>query len=197
MIGKLVNLVKHKDKKMLALLVFTIIILFMVVIGAAYAYFIAQTGIGGNANISASTGTTDNLMFLAGDPVNIHATLDNFGKNMADLKGSTTASAKLVPNNNTNEAKGSYNIFFVIDTNDFEYSSSTSTPELVLKLFDPNGVEVEDIPGLKKVEEGFDITTRTGGYLIRSDYDIIASTNEGTMQDWQVEVTLVNLDIDH
>ena len=30
--------------------------------------------------------------------------------------------------------------------------------ELVLKVTDPNGKEVEDITGLKRVENGFDIT---------------------------------------
>ena len=44
-------------------------------------------------------------------------------------------------------------------------------------------------------ENGFDITTRTGGFLLVPDYEISA-TDTQTVQDWNVEVTLVNLDSD-
>ena len=66
--------------------------------------------------------------------------------------------------NTTNQASGKYNIFFIIDDNDFVYSTVDGQAELLLKITDPNGNEVEDITGLKKVENGFDITTRTGGF---------------------------------
>ena len=48
--------------------------------------------------------------------------------------------------------------------------------------------------GLKRIENGFDITTRTGGFLIRADYEI--ETTSTIEQTWNIEVTLVNLDSD-
>ena len=44
-------------------------------------------------------------------------------------------------------------------------------------------------------EDGFDITTRTGGFLLVPDYEISATTVQ-TIQDWLIEVTFVNLDSD-
>ena len=132
----------------------------LTIIGATYAYFAADLGGGTNANINASTGTTDSLTFDAGDPIRIHATLENFAEGMESLKGSTTAIASLKANNTTNQASDKYNIFFIIDDNDFVYSTVDGQAELVLKVTDPNGNEVEDITGLKKVETGFDITDR-------------------------------------
>ena len=44
--------------------------------------------------------------------------------------------------------------------------------------------------------KGFDITTRTGGFLLVPDYDISATRGNTTTQEWKVEVTLVNLDTD-
>ena len=40
---------------------------------------------------------------------------------------------------------------------------------------------------------GFDITTRTGGFLIASDY-VNTASNLAEIQTWNVEITLVNLD---
>ena len=180
------------NKKTIILSGVGILILLLTIIGATYAYFAADLGGGTNANINASTGTTDSLTFDAGDPIRIHASLENFAEGMESLKGSTTATATLKANNTTNQASGKYNIFFVIDDNDFVYSTEDGQAELVLKVTDSNGNEVEEITGLKRVENGFDITTRTGGFLVRADYEI--ETTSTTNQAWNIEVTLVNLD---
>ena len=183
-----------KSKKKVILTITGMLTLLLVVIGATYAYFAADLGGGTNANINASTGTTDSLTFDAGDPIRIHASLENFAEGMENLKGSTTATATLKANNTTNEATSKYNIFFIIDDNDFVYSTVDGQAELLLKITDPNGNEVEDITGLKRVEDGFDITTRTGGFLVRADYEI--NTTSTLTQTWNIEVTLVNLNSD-
>ena len=181
-----------RNKKTKILVGIGIFTLLLTIIGAAYAYFTANLGGGTGANINASTGTTDSLTFDAGDPISIHASLENFAEGMESLKGSTTATATLKANNTTNQATSKYNIFFIIDDNDFVYSTVDGQAELLLKVTDPNGKEVEDITGLKRVENGFDITTRTGGFLIRADYEI--ETTSTIEQTWNIEVTLVNLD---
>lgn len=185
---------KDKKKKT-ALTIIAAVTLMLTIIGATYAYFVGQVGGGGGSRFGATTGTTDNLVFIAGDPIVIHATMDNFKQGMESLKDNTTASAKLLPNNSTNTASARYNIFLIIDNNNFEYSTDDKQAEIVVKVTDPNGNEVQQIEGLKRTENGFDITTRTGGYLIRSDYDIETDQEEGIQQDWQVEVTLVNLNV--
>ena len=183
---------QESKKKTRTLTALGIFMLLFISFGATYAYFAASLGGGTNANINAATGTTDSLVFDAGDPIRIHATLENFAEGMESLKGSTTATATLKANNTTNQATGKYNIFFIIDDNDFVYSTEDGHAELVLKVTDPNGNEVTSITGLKRVERGFDITTRIGGFLIAEDYEI--ETTSTTEQMWLVEVTLVNLD---
>ncbi len=181
-----------QNKKNVVLISVGVLTLLLTIIGATYAYFAADLGGGTNANINASTGTTDSLTFDAGDPIKIHASLENFAEGMESLKGNTTATATLKANNTTNQASGKYNIFFIIDDNDFVYSTEDGQAELLLKVTDPNGKEVEEITGLKRVENGFDITTRTGGFLILADYEI--ETTSTIEQTWNIEVTLVNLD---
>ena len=88
----------------------------------------------------------------------------------------------------------SYNVYFIIDENNFEYTTQDGKTELLLNVTDPNGNEVTNITGLVYREGGFDITTRTGGFLISADY--IIETNSTITQNWQVSVTLVNLDSD-
>ena len=86
-----------------------------------------------------------------------------------------------------------YNIYIIIESNNLEYTTEDNTPELLLNVTDPNGNKLENITGLVHYEEGFDITTRTGGFLIASDY-VIEANNATEVQNWNIEITLANLD---
>ncbi|MDE6284768.1 MAG: fibronectin type III domain-containing protein [Bacilli bacterium] len=197
-----------KDRKTLILVWLTALALGLSVIGATFAYLRAKVGKSASIDIEGTTGTTDALTFMAGNGITLKANFNNFEENMGNLKGNTTATAMLRANNTTNAALNSYNIFFIIDENSFVYSTGaeTRTPEILLRVKDPNGNAVESITGLKKVtgevngldnaSEYFDITTKSGAYLVRSDYEIKATGNELTTQEWTVDVVLVNLEID-
>ena len=183
------------NKRVLVLSFLGAITLIAVTLGATYAYFTAQGGGTGNIDTNVITGTTDNLSFSFGDLINIYATEENFGQGMGSISDSTTGQAILKANNTTNEAIATYNIYLIIEANDFVYTTEEQTPEIVLNVTDPNGNKVENITGLVHYENGFDITTRTGGFLIVPDYEISA-TDTQTVQDWNIEVTLVNLNSD-
>ncbi len=196
--------IKNKKVAIIALL-----LLLITVIGATYAYFAAQRGAGGSANIEVGAGTTDSLTFNneEGD-ITIVANQDNFGKSNQSITQSASVKAKLIPNNNTNSAHETYNIFLVVENNDLVYTKDNSSPELLLKITNPNSEEyTETVEGLKYYEDvtdkenasykGYDITTSSNQvYKIVSDYEIDANEAEGTEQTWQVEATLVNLDQD-
>ena len=184
-----------KNKKNTILLVIAIITLITVVLGATFAYFMVQGGSGANIDTSIITGTTDLLSFSFGDEINIQANEENFAEGMPSLSDSTTGSAILRANDATNSATATYNIYLIIESNNFEYTTEEGTPELLLNVTDPNGKKVENITGLVHYEDGFDITTRTGGFLLIPDYEITATDVE-TIQDWLIEVTFVNLDSD-
>ena len=185
----------ENKKKNIVFMVIGAITLIVVTLGATYAYFTAQSSGGANIDTDVITGTTDNLSFSFGDLINIQATEENFGQGMGSISDSTTGTAILKANNTTNEATATYNIYLIIEANDFVYTTENQTPEIVLNVTDPNGNPVENITGLVHYENGFDITTRTGGFLLVPDYEISA-TDVQTIQDWNIEVTLVNLDSD-
>ena len=183
------------NKKNTFFLVVGAITLIAVTLGATYAYFTAQSGGSGNIDTSVITGTTDLISFAFGSEINIQATEENFGQGMGSISDSTTAQALLRANNATNNVTTRYNIYLIIEANDFVYSTDEQTPEILLNVTDPNGNKVENITGLVHYEDGFDITTRTGGFLLVPDYEISA-TDTQTVQNWNVEVTLVNLNSD-
>ena len=189
----------EKNKKLA--LIFSIVgvlTLITLVVGATYAYFKAQGGEGGSSDVNVITATTDLLTFKIDKAINIGITQNELKKGGTDVSDSTGAHATLTASNSKNVEKTtrSYNIYFVIDTNDFEYTTQDGTPELYLNVIDPNGNKLENITGLVHYEKGFDITTRTGGFLLVPDYDIEAIRGNTITQDWKVEVTFANLDTD-
>ena len=185
-------------KKTMLLSIVGVLTLITLVVGATYAYFKAQGGTGGSSDVNVITATTDLLTFKIDKAINISISQSELKKGGTDVSDSTGAHATLTASNSKNVEKTTrrYNIYFVIDTNDFEYTTQDGTPELYLNVTDPNGNSLENITGLVHYEKGFDITTRTGGFLLVPDYDIEATRGNTITQDWKVEVTFANLDTD-
>ena len=156
---------KTNEKKALVLSAIAVITLIAVVIGATYAYFAAQGGGTGNANVNVQTATTDNLSFQIGGSISLTANQEDFGQDMPNKSGSTTASAILTANNATNNATRNYYVYLDITSNDFEYTTENNQAELLLKITDPDGAEVTTLGSLERKtsggETGFDITTST------------------------------------
>ena len=189
----------EKNKKQaLILSIVGVLTLITLVVGATFAYFKAQGGAGGSSDVNVITATTDLLTFKIDNAINISISQSELKKGGTDVSDSTGAHATLTASNSKNVEKTtrSYNIYFVIDTNDFEYTSVDGIPELYLNVTDPNGNKLENITGLVHYDKGFDITTRTGGFLLVPDYDIEATRGNTITQDWKVEVTFANLDTD-
>ena len=188
---------KNKKQAMILSLV-AVITLIILVLGATYAYFSATGGTGASSNLNVITATTDLTTFKIDKAINIAVTQSDFAKGSGNKSDSTKAIATLTASNSSNIDKSSdrYNVYFIIENNDFIYTTNDTTPEILLNVTDPNGNKVENITGLIHTEDGFDITTRTGGFLIMADYDIEASRAQTVSQEWNVEVTFVNLDTD-
>ena len=183
-----------KNKMYLIVAVATLIIF---TVAGSYAFFQVIGGDTARRSVTVNTETADLLTFNVTDEIEIKASRENFYRNAGSINDSTTATARIVPNSKTNEVEGTYNVYVVIDYNDFVYSTPSKIPELLLTITDPEGNPVTSITGLHSVSNGaFDITTRTGAFLVTKDYEISANTREGTTQEWTMEVTLVNLDTD-
>ncbi len=185
-------------KKTIILMVVAIITLLTLIIGATYAYFQASGNSGSDTDVNVVTATSDLLTFKIDKDINIIVSQSDFKKGAGNKSDSTKASAILTASNSKNIESSSdrYNIYFIIEANDFIYTTNNATAEILLNVTDPNGNKVENITGLVHTDKGFDITTRTGGFLLVPDYDITATRGNTTTQEWKVEVTLVNLDTD-
>ena len=188
----------NKKNKAMMLTVLGILTILIFLGGASYAYFKLQGNTNSQSDVNVITATTDQLHFKISNAINLSVTQSDFYKGAGNKSDSTTASAILTASNSVNVESTTerYNIYFVIENNDFVYTTSDAKPELLLKVTDPNGNTVENISGLINTEDGFDITTRTGSFLLIPDYDITANRGKTTQQDWKVEVTMVNLDSD-
>ena len=187
------NLKKLNLNKTKILILVLLVTISVFLIGVSYAYFQNQFDDEARSELEILSGTVDNLFFDIEKPLYINASVFNFGSGMENIQDDADATATLVPNNTTYEATASYNIYLVIEENELEYTTEEHTPELVFNVTDPNGNEVENITGLLHYENGFDITTRTGGFLIASDY-VIEANNAVTNQVWNISIEFVNLD---
>ena len=188
-----------KDKKKW---IYSILCLFIFVVGVSFAYFVAQNGNGAVGNIDVISNSLDDLKFSAGDPISLKITQFNFTQGGGNLSDSTTATASLKANNSTNKASYTYNVYFSLEGNSFQYTASEEYPDIILTVIDPNGNEVTSIDGLTyydgattKGVSGFDITTFEGLKTIANNYTITSnSSTTYTTQDWQFKVTYINYD---
>ena len=188
-----------KDKKKW---IYSILCLFIFVVGVSFAYFVAQNGNGAVGNIDVISNSLDDLKFSAGDPISLKITQFNFTQGGGNLSDSTTATASLKANNSTNKASYTYNVYFAVDWNFFKVSNNENYPDIILTVIDPLGNEVTSIDGLTyydgattKGVSGFDITTFEGVKTIADNYTITSnSSTTYTTQDWQFKVTFINYD---
>ncbi len=202
-----------KIKKNKKLIVIALLAFLLVAIGATYAYFAAQKGTGGSANINVEAGTTDSLTFTKGNPITIDANSDNFKSGEPNQEGDTTVSAHLVANNGNYTASETYNVYLNLINNPFVYTKA-GIPELILQVINPDGkpletlddtsikyVSVADVDDEENPLKGFDITTATGLIPIKLTEEISAEPsddeNNGKADEtWQIKIILINHDYD-
>lgn len=180
-----------------------VLVLILMLSTATFAYFSMIQVTTLSPQVQAESAVTDWLIFSTGDPINIEATEENFGEDMGDISGRTYGGALLQVSDSSKEVSYNYNVILNIVENEFVYTTPTEEVELLLKVTDPDGMEVTNIPGLVykdvtngngEVLRGFDITTKVGNYYIANNYEI--TSNLQTQHIWNVEVILVNLDSD-
>lgn len=197
-------MVNDKNLKSKKIAIVALLLLLGTIIGATYAFFTAQKGTGGSANIEVGADTTDNLSFKGGSTLSIYANADNFKQNGENITDETTVSATLKANNTTNLADDTYNVYLAIETNELDYTTLEKTPELLVTITDPDGKEIEENSDLLYKEniknvKGFDVTNKTGVFLIAKDFPIEVTEDavDGTVtQEWHITLTLINLDSD-
>ena len=183
-----------KNKMYLIIAVATLIAF---TVAGTYAFFQVIGGTTESKNVNVQTYTTDLFTTNVTDEILLTADQSDFYQNAGNKTATTTASARLVPNSKSGTVTEHYNVYVVIDTNNFIYTTQNHTAEIILTITDPTGNPAGSITGLNSVTPGvFDITTRTGAFKVVEDYEISTNNPSGTTQEWQMTVTLVNLDTD-
>ena len=109
-------------RKSLILMAIGVLTLLIVVAGATYAFFQAQTGDGQHIDVNAQTGTTDSLTFSMDDidagkdiehvidddstsAITINATSENFKENAESIADGVTGKLELKANSTTREVQ--------------------------------------------------------------------------------------------
>ena len=191
-----------KNKKIILSIVASIALI-VLIIGATYAYFQAQTGEGAQTDIKINASTVDTLTFEAGSAISLSLDQDNFASGKGNKSGTTFAKAMLSANNKTNTATEHYNLYLSVYTNTFNYTQDENTPEILLTVKDDSGNEITSINDLtyKTVTDatgatikGFDITTSIGLITLLNNTEITASPQK--TDTWSVTVTFINYDKD-
>ena len=191
-----------KNKKTILSIVASITLI-VLIIGATYAYFQAQTGEGAQTDIKINASTVDTLTFETGSIISLSLDQDNFASGKGNQTGSTFAKAMLSANSKTNTATKYYYLYLNISKNTFNYTQDTNTPEILLSIKDGAGNEITSINDLtyKTVTDGsgatikgFDITTGIGLITLFNYKEIIATPQK--TDTWNVTVTFINYDKD-
>ena len=188
-----------KKNKTKIVTIASLLALVMLIIGATYAYFAAQTGEGSQTDIRINANTVDTLTFETGNPITLTLDQENFAQGTGNQTGSTFAKAMLTANNKTNTVTEHYYLYLNISNNTFTYSIDNNTPEILLSIKDGSNNEITTLTGLtyKTVTDGkgttlkgFDITKKSGLVTILNNREI--TTTSTKTEHWNVTVTFVN-----
>lgn len=197
---KLIEYIKTKleeDRKGTLITFAAIAIILLLLIGATLAFFIAQGGNTAQGNVNVITHTNDFLSFSISKDLYIDVNSQTLAEGAGNIRDKTTATALLKANSGTNYAKYNYYVYLKINTNTLIYTTAVKTPELLLKVKNPDGVYLEEITGLKYVtvgtESGFDVTMTSGIIKLA---DAIFETTSTATKEWEIELVFVNLETD-
>ncbi len=182
-----------------------ILVLFFTYISITYAYFTASNIGTSESDINVDVANRHQLIFSNSEEILIDAGYYNFSQNMGTLSESSISTATLIAGKENDTATEYYNVLLDITSNNFEYTTEESKPELVVTITNPEGDIVEEAEGLEYVEvtdnitgdiiKGFDVTEVSGMFTISTNYEISSNDDiDGTKQNWEFTISFINLD---
>ena len=168
-------------------------------VGGTLAYIIANLQDSAKRNASVTSDAVDILKFEIDKDISLNPTQFNVVEGGDNLQDTAVGSAILRANSTDNNATYNYYVYFQINSNNYIYTTTEQTPEIVLTIINPEGSPITNIDGLDYVTSGgvsgFDITTKSGLYEVTELYEIIStSSTDDTIQEWEFTVSFINLD---
>ncbi len=183
-----------------------IALLLLTLIGFTFAYFVGGVGTPAITDTSITGEKESRLQFTPGTPISLVSSLDNFSEGAGSLTGETTSTATLTSSSTQEVVSDEYFVYYYISDNNYVYTQNSSTPELILEVFDNEGNEITSLEGLTYVTttdaltgetiNGFDVTTYTGLIPIKENMPISATHPDNTTHEWNIKLTFINLDSD-
>lgn len=190
---------KLKDLKSTNKKLYVAILCLFAFVGITFAYVAAQLSGGAWELFNATSDISDSLIFDVDKKITITANKFNFYEGAGNLFDTATATAKLRSNSTNESSTFTYNVYFIIENNEFRYTTDDKKTEILLQITDPNGNNIKELDGLTYDQglQGFDITEATKAITIAKNYVISSNSSTNfTVQDWSMKVTFINLDTD-
>lgn len=189
-------------KNTILLTVIAVATLLVAVVGATFAYFTAQGDSSVQTPVNAQTANTSNGSFVTNGSISVTANQEDFYQGAGDRSSTATATVRYTASS-TAASDFCYTVGLQITSNNFEYTTEESTPELTFTA--RKNANASDMTGATTLISKEDITTSTASTLIQVpttlDGDVythqISAGQGATINDqWDFTVTLVNLNSD-
>lgn len=200
---------ENKKYVILSIIAVAIIIVAAFIIGRiTYSFVTPQIDEWENAQ-GEVTATGNTLLFIKGNDLGVDISTDNFNSSSGNLVSTTNPKARLIPGDATEGAEETYNIGFYIENNTYQYSQ-VGNAELILYIEDEeseitsitngedtiNKISITDPNDNSKTISGFDITGRTGLFIVDDNHAISSNVKAGTTQEWTFKLIFVNYSYD-
>ncbi len=189
-----------EKKNTILLTVIAVATLLVAVVGATFAYFSAQGGDAAQADVIVKTGTSSSASLGTFSAISIYADQTNFIQGGEDQSGTSTGTVSWTAPGSTptynptaEERTMCYNVVLNVTKNDFEYTTTEETPELIFRA-EKDSVAIIDDMDITKTTTDVQIPTVKDG----RDFKHVLTAEAGLTQsnNWKLTVTLKNLATD-
>lgn len=179
----------------LVIMIISVATLFVAVVAISFAYFTAVNGGTVSTEMLVQTATMDSLVFSSDEQVILDVTQDNFGYGDGDVVGIAYSSVELTAGNSNSTSNYCYSMDLNILENNFEYTTSDNTPELVLSLYGSDEpFQDDDLSNATLIVDERDLTTKTTVQTLISSRDISAESGQTEHKYYKTIIKMKNLD---
>lgn len=189
---KIIKLTKTNKK----ILVVLTILIFGLVTMLSFAYLGAKVWPDVQNDFSGTGTGYNSISFSTSGDISYELTSETFGFDAENIVNTVEADAKFTVK--TGETYTDFYNVYLEFSNEFVYSTSDKTPEIILTITDPDGIVLEEVSNLEYVTvdevSGFDITDASGIYEVELDR-VVSVTSELT-ENWTFTVTIIAHDFD-
>lgn len=191
--------VKKENSNVKKYLLLLVVIIIITIIGYSFAYYVMELQGENKSEVKVEIGVIASLFYSTTGTLSIEANSQNFYEGAGNLSSSSEASALLTAEP---EIIYNYTMSLNVEKNDFEYTTVSEEPELILTITGSDGEVIKSIDGLNYVDlgtvKGFDITNiNPGKYNIVKYHEIeVEAGSETKKDDYKIELTFINLSTD-